>query len=794
MLRVLALTLLIAASCTSGGGEAAVRPDLDDASGVESDVAVGGGADGPLTIWLPSSLALDTFMEAVVANASLDATVVEEPATYEEIDAAARVALTADYLVMVPATIGFDLVNSGDGVFVGRIFEDDDPVAAVNQLGVWFVAQHDTTRGRLAANSSASANRRQTPSNGPGLGSEVVDFAGAEADALSDSYVQSESFDAAGKLLERLAGAYGNRVGGSLTARAVAKAAGPVASVLDFSYTMYQLEEAVTEMVAAEAGARTAAYDTGLAASAMTSSAILKLKLLEAPVIAGDISPADARLLVEVLTVSVGRADNVANATAEDLEGLGDEADAGQIRQLQVRRKRAFEAAVDDLLEVVDARATEEPPTVISADTDAALAGLADAADSEQALRQIASAFVDTGEANESMHSDGRQTVVSAGETDVVRAGQLWWTPAVGGQTINDVLPCGTDGATHTLCGQRIYDGTYTVAVAEFAADLPFESDKLFQYAIVFDRDGDPGDNYSAGSSFPSDTWDQTDLRYEVTFGGGNYGLNVTEGPNFASVTSGARIRIDGTVMTAFIPQDELSGGPTDPLVPMRVTTFSHLGDFGQNSPFNIDVYPPVGESLWMPPEVVSLTGPMFGSDENSGPTSSQLAGLDAYQQMFRTSLSGFPAASVPSEDPSLMMGVDECVVNEFFFDNPTALRVDREAFQYEEVSIQVRFELHDSASAARGAAGLTQSQVSLDCRAALLASSGVTVEMPVRQFSNDVGVWDSIDLDASGTALRTSTFSFATNDVVLRITTVGPPNDMVDAEIIGAIGATFGF
>lgn len=786
--------LLIAASCTSEGGEAASPSNVDDASVADGDVDVTREPEGSLTIWLPSSLALDTFMEAVVANASLDATVIEEPATYEETDAAARAALSAGHLVMVPATIGFDLVNSGDGVFVGRLFEDDDPLSSVNQLGVWFVAENDTTRERRVLNSSVSANRRQTPSNGPGLASEVADFAGAEADALSDSYVQGKSFEAAGELLERLAGTYSNRVGGSLTARTVAKAAGPVAAVLDFSYTMYQLEEAVTEMVAAEAGARTAAYDTGLAASAMTSSAILKLNLLEAPFIAGDISAADARLLVEVLTVSIGRADNVANASAEDLEGLGDEADAAQIRQLQVRRKKAFNAAADALLEQLDGSEPEEPQTYISVEADAKLVRFLDNLDSELALRQIASVFVDTGEANESMHSDGRQTVVSAGETDVVRAGQFWWTPAEGGLTINDLAPCGSEGGAHTLCGRRIYDGIYTVAVAQFAADLPFESDQLYQYALVFDRDGDPGDNYAAGSSFPSDTWDQTDLRYEVTFGAGNYGLNVTEGPNFGSVTSGARILIDGSVMTAFIPQDELSGGPTDPLVPMRVTTFSHLGDFGQNSPFNIDVYPPVGQSLWMPAEVVSVTGPMSGFVENVGPTAPQLAALDEYRQAFATNLPGFPSAPVPSEDPTLMIGVDECTVNEFFFDNPTALRVEREAFQYEEVSIQVRFELHDSPSAARGASGLTQSQVSLDCRTALLTSSGVAVEMPVRQLNNDAGVWDSIDLDASGTALRTSTFSFFMDDVVLRVTTVGPPNDMVDSEIIGAIGATFGF
>lgn len=786
--------ILISASCTSGGEEDASPPDFDNASGVESDVDVGSESDGPLTIWLPSSLALDTFMEAVVANASLDATVIEEPATYEEIDAAARAALTSGHLVMVPATIGLDLINSGDGVFVGRIFEDDDAVTALDQLGVWFVAETDTTRGRRAASSLGSANRRQTSSNGPGLASEVVDFAGAEADALSDSYVQSKSLTAAADLLEGLAGAYGNRVGGSLSARAVAKAAGPVAAVLDFSYTMYQLEEAVTEMVAAEAGARTAAYDTGLTASAMTSSAILKLNLLEAPFIAGDISAEDTRLLVEVLKVSVGRAENVANASAEDLEGLGDEADAAQIRQLQAGRQRGFAAVAADLIAQVDARAAEEPSVVISPATDDHLRKLFDRLNGEQALRQVGLAFLEMAEANESTHSDGRQTVVSAGETDIVRAGQFWWTPAVGGLTVNDLLPCGSDGTTHTLCGQRIYDGTYTVAAAEFAEDLPSEPGKLYQYAFVFDRDGDPGDNYTAGSSFPSDTWDQTDLRYEVTFGAGSYGLNVTEGPNFGSVNSGARIHIVGSVMTAFIPQDELSGGPTDPIVPMRVTSFSHLGDFGQNSPFNIDVYPPVGQPLWMPAEVVSVTGPMSGSVENSGPTEAQLAGLDEYQQTFRTNLPGFPSVPVPSEDPTLMMGVDECTVNEFFFDNPTALRIEREAFQYEEVSIQVRFELHDSASAARGASGLTQSQVSLDCRAALLTSSGVAVEMPVRQLNNDLGVWDSIDLDASGTALRTSTFSFFMNDVVLRVTTVGPPNDMVDDEIIEAIGATFGF
>ena len=795
---LVALAMTAAACGSSDSGEGATSNDTTEApSGGEggdeatADGGTNGGSDTDVTaaddtadtivVWVPSSLALDAFVEAAVASADADVTIVEAPATYDQTLEAAAAALDAGQLALVPATHGATLVDEGRAQFVGRAFEDEDQTIAEDQLGVWVVAP-----------ASGISSFRAQSTLSPEV-QEVGEFVQAEAEAYNDSLEQTAAFNAAGEVVEAGAKRYGARVGGSVAARTVAKFAGPVAAVLDFLKTMHDFTVAATEAIEAESNARVSLYDTGMTATAMISDAKRQLCALEAPLIAGDVSPDEARELVDALQRSVSRAANVAVETALELEEAGDERGAAQILQLRERQLQGFFAKLAEIIDEIDRRGQVSLGPGVAEIVEA----------TPENFDQLADILFPVAEGNESTHSNGQLTAISEGETDITGLGQFWWIPAQDGPHLDELLPCGDGAAGPVICGpsDQLADN-YTAVIIDFGAPLTLDPGRIFQYAAVFDRDDFPDDNYIARQPYLYDTWDQSDIRYEVAINGGQASLNVTEGPNFSPVSSAARVAIRGNRLMALIPQTEIGGGPHEPAVRMRGTSFWHLGDFGEGpgNEFNIDVYPLVGEPYWLPRDIIAVEGPgALGAGSGAGGSTSiedpaARANFDEQRSAVGTGLSMFPPAEPTVDDPAPLQSIDDCFANEYFFDNSTIQSVERDAFEYDGVSIQVRYELHDSESAAAGAAAFAGGTVTHRCRLALLNQNGVTATEVLRTVDEPGLFVDSIELGGSGEGLVTQTLSASVGATAIRITTVGPPNREIDDLIAGTIRETFRF
>lgn len=812
---LMALLALVASSCSSSGNDddTSATTDASDDTVTDDTVADDGplstGGDeqsdsdtessnaGSATIWLPSSLALDTFVIAAFEDAPFDITVLEEPANYDRTTDAARAALDEGHLALVPATIGAELVDEQAAIFLGRFFEDDDPELAATQLGVWLIG---TTEATGVTIQGASLGNIQTDSRfaltafrsvdgppPPPDAQEVINFIGDEEAAYGNSLIQTAEFNTAGAIVETAATSYGTRVGGSIAARHIAKAAGPVAAVLDFLKTMHDFTVAAMETIDAESNARISLFDTGMAATGMISDAGTRLAELRAAVIAGEVSAADAQELVSTLQNAISRASNVATDSAQDLEEAGGESGAAQILQLRQRRLDGFFDQAARTIDEIDAR-PDDDAIVIGPVPDRIIHVRGPSTD--QSFGNALGILFDTPVRNQSTHSNGQVDVTSEGETDLLGIGQFLWTPGDGGPDLGALLPCGQSGDAHTLCGGRDYTGDYTVVLAELGGMIDFDSDRIYQYAFVFDRDSDPGDNYIAGGSFPYDTWDQSDIRYELSVGNGNYALNVTEGPNFTSVDSGAVLHVEGTTIMGVIPRDEIGGGPTDPLVPMRATTFWHLGDFGQgpDQAFNIDLFPVVHDPFWVPDTVVNLSGPPGGFGGPPPIEPAQLDMFEQYRQGIASGFAGFTPVEITPEDPSALAGADECFANEYFFENPTTLVTEREQYEYDSTSIQVRYEAHDSDSAARGMFGFSSSPVSVKCRGALISSVGVELVGVDRTVSDDTLTVDRYEFGEGGDGLFLSVYSTYMDSTFVRVNTTGPANPELDAMIVDTL------
>lgn len=802
MIGMVAVLSLGAAACTSGGDAtptATTDPATDPADGAgggepsgDATAPTDPSGDGTepaadravVSIWVPSSLALDTFVAAAFDTAAFDVAIDQAPATYDDTGPAATEALAAGSYVIVPAPIGEALVAEGSGGFVGSIFEDDAD-AAISQLGVWLLAPAEADAQGASTTSDVSIStagfRRGAGASVDGPppppdAQEVIDFIGAEEQAYMDSLVQSGGFKAAGEIVRAGAVEYGERVGGSLALRGVAKAAGPVAAVLDFLKTTHDFTVAAMEMIDAESAAAISLYDTGMTATTIIGDATVRLGELETGLIDGTVSAADAQELVETLQRAITRASSLATDSALDLEELDGEVGAAQILQLRQRRLDEFFRRAAEVIDEIDAR-----PDPAAVTPGAAQDRIIKIVHPSQ-LGLVADILFGTGANNESTHSNGSQTVISDGDTDLIGIGQFWWSPGVDGPSLDGLMPCGLHEGTHTLCGGRAFDGDHLVVLAQLGAPVDFDTDRIHQYAFVFDRDGDPADDYIAGGAYPNDTWDHSDLRYELAIDGGSSQVNVTEGAGFAPVSSGARIHVADDLIMGFIPQDEL--GVDGGAVPMRATTFWHLGDYGEGSDeaFGIDLFPIVGQPFWTPDDVVAVAGPGASPIDPARP-----AMFDQDRDRVSAGFTGWATTTPPVEDPSVLAEHPECFANEYFSDNRTVIATERESYEADGVSIQVRYEHHDTESAAQGGAWLAASSVSEACRRALVASTGAGVAS-VEHLGGDVVSRTSFELDGSGAGLYLDVYSATIGSTAVRVTTTGPGNASVADTIVAAL------
>jgi hypothetical protein len=121
----------------------------------------------------------------------------------------------------------------------------------------------------------------------------------------------------------------------------------------------------------------------------------------------------------------------------------------------------------------------------------------------------------------------------------------------------------------------------------------------FYQYAFVFDSDGNPSNNYVPSPSYPSDFFKDTDRWYELLYNptsGWKKKVSTAHGSSIAVVPTEAQIVVVGAVIFLLVPTSEFAV----PNPSYRMTAFRHTGDYGLGPTHDFDGYvdPPVAMGL----------------------------------------------------------------------------------------------------------------------------------------------------------------------------------------------------
>lgn len=239
----------------------------------------------------------------------------------------------------------------------------------------------------------------------------------------------------------------------------------------------------------------------------------------------------------------------------------------------------------------------------------------------DDAAAQVCTEAMPLPEGNETLHSDGVKIGFAAGEVDTLlldvevtcsdtggfggcgkqaAAAPHLTAPSPTQQILGDFHCEFFAGDQLLLCpiGAFGLTGDATVITAVMAEPIPEASEEYeYQFGFVFDRDGDPTNNYRGSDAYPADFFDDSDLWFVATYDAdGIWRMNVTDARdgNLSTVASNARIIVDGHVITLALPPGEVDPG----IGTFRFTAFRHTGDYGAQGEWAGDVVPAVGESL----------------------------------------------------------------------------------------------------------------------------------------------------------------------------------------------------
>jgi hypothetical protein len=197
-------------------------------------------------------------------------------------------------------------------------------------------------------------------------------------------------------------------------------------------------------------------------------------------------------------------------------------------------------------------------------------------------------------------HSDGVQTGVPdpAQEIAAVSTFAVELDAEAIERLFGATLPCGPSQFQTSYCASvdAPPPGSWLVVQLDLAAAFPIDdSERSYQYAVVFDADGDPSNNYQASASYPGDFFDGTDRWYELIHAPGEGWSLVATDINDALAQSHARLLVSGSELALLVPASEFSVASPG----YRVTAFRHTGDYGlSGGPWSADYHPRVGEPL----------------------------------------------------------------------------------------------------------------------------------------------------------------------------------------------------
>jgi hypothetical protein len=145
----------------------------------------------------------------------------------------------------------------------------------------------------------------------------------------------------------------------------------------------------------------------------------------------------------------------------------------------------------------------------------------------------------------------------------------------------------------------QLAEGDFHIVHFSCAGVIPIvdaDPTAVYQYAFVFDSDGNTANNYTTADN---DFFNDTDKWYVMSYtdaGGWVLTVSTAFDGTIVEVASAARVIIKDNAMTLLVPTSEFA--VSDP--GYRVTAFCHNGDFGINPPHNWsgDLHPPVADGL----------------------------------------------------------------------------------------------------------------------------------------------------------------------------------------------------
>jgi len=204
-----------------------------------------------------------------------------------------------------------------------------------------------------------------------------------------------------------------------------------------------------------------------------------------------------------------------------------------------------------------------------------------------------------------SMASIGQKPVAHDHTTFIfLWAASQYYTLALLNQMFNQSdFDCGEGDNGYTLCPDTVNDlveGDYLVIAAIVEEDIPLDDpDNMYQYAFVFDSDGDTGNNYTPLPAYPNDFFSDTDRWYQATYTpGGGWELLVNDATDsvISEIASDARIIVRDNALFLVVPASEFA--VAEPA--FRITAFRHTGDYGIDPPHDWDgsIWPAVADGL----------------------------------------------------------------------------------------------------------------------------------------------------------------------------------------------------
>lgn len=624
-----AATLIFGAGCGDDGGG-----DVDDDPNANADVV----------FWAPKHLGMrvlwDVDLEDRLAAEQIVGALVEEDLAFSDIELRVREVIVSGSpradVVMVPWGIGQRLLADGTLVEPYReLFSvaDDD---AAKLWGV-VVAQPGSTMARVGSphaesplefgsNGCLIADRRERVAAAVSASAEalplldnwqVIDgsteasgnaVGGVVVDKLKEAGTERAVTTGAGAL----AGAWSSQVGEMVVERAATQAVAikvvgvffkGVSFIMDYKAFLESIYRSV-ELNDATADAYESALDIWSTAMRSMGEATTELLELRLGIIDCSISGKEALERLDQLTELVTSYENAARTgitQASTIEG-----------EISPHWEEATDNAKQKFTQTwvsVRADAQRKADAVNASNTTLQTLTFDDPATTDTEWEVFAELLTGLELGNDFVHSNGTLMTMSAGNTDMVRAGGAVIDISVdaaeylfgtGGR-----YPCGMGTGGYTLCGGLPFPaGPARVFVVDYDATLPPPSSGYhYQYGFVFDADGNTTNNYAAPSSFPMDLFDNTDVWFEAkldaTSMAWSFSSTLARNGSLASQQTAARTIINGNSMIFVVPGSEFEVS-----VPgYRVTAFRHRGDFGIDPPhdFNGDVYPRVGLALAMP-------------------------------------------------------------------------------------------------------------------------------------------------------------------------------------------------